>query len=255
MAKKSFRTASQPSENIAPDWARLLLARREKLGLSREALALAAGVSASLIAKLERGTHDIRDMSVGRLQALLRALHLPSLDLLLGGSEGGDFPSTPGLTPLPYYPALAPACGGEEAPGRSHLDTRLLPTRPGYAGFFLATLEGDALCSEDLPLAEGSLLVVERKPARERGMVLLGLVVASPLGEHLVASPLGEHLEETRRPLLYRLPPAPRLVRPVGGVGTVYWLLPDGSLQLPAGKKTPIYPLAVGVVHGEFRLI
>lgn len=237
MAKKSFRTASQPSENIAPYWARLLLARREKLGLSREALALAAGISPSLIAKLERGTHDIRDMSVGRLQALLRALHLPSLDLLLGGSEGGDFPSTPGLTPLPYYPALAPACVGEEAPGRSHLDTRLLPTRPGYAGFFLATLEGNALCSEDLPLAEGSLLVVERKPARERGMVLLGLV------------------EETRRPLLYRLPPAPRLVRPVGGVGTVYWLLPDGSLQLPAGKKTPMYPLAVGVVHGEFRQV
>ncbi|WP_041652907.1 helix-turn-helix domain-containing protein [Allomeiothermus silvanus] len=244
MAKKSFRTASQPSENIAPDWARLLVARREKLGLSREALALAAGISPSLIAKLERGTHDIRDMSVGRLQALLRALHLPSLDLLLGGSEGGDFPSTPGLTPLPYYPALAPACVGEEAPGRSHLDTRLLPTRPGYAGFFLATLEGDALCSEDLPLAEGSLLVVERKPARERGMVLLGLVVASPLGEHL---------KETRRPLLYRLPSEPRLVRPVGGVGTVYWLLPDGSLQLPAGKKTPMYPLAVGVVYGEFR--
>lgn len=235
MAKKSFRTASQPSENIAPDWARLLVARREKLGLSREALALAAGISPSLIAKLERGTHDIRDMSVGRLQALLRALHLPSLDLLLGGSEGGDFPSTPGLTPLPYYPALAPACVGEEAPGRSHLDTRLLPTRPGYAGFFLATLEGDALCSEDLPLAEGSLLVVERKPARERGMVLLGLV------------------EETRRPLLYRLPSEPCLVRPVGGVGTVYWLLPDGSLQLPAGKKTPMYPLAVGVVYGEFR--
>lgn len=235
MAKKSFRTASQPSESIAPDWARLLLARREKLGLSREALALAAGVSPSLIAKLERGTHDIRDMSVGRLQALLRALHLPSLDLLLGGSEGGDFPSTPGLTPLPYYPALAPACVGEEAPIKSHLDARLLPTRPGYAGFFLATLEGDALCSEDLPLAEGSLLVVERKPARERGMVLLGLV------------------EETRRPLLYRLPSEPRLVRPVGGVGMVYWLLPDGSLQLPAGKKTPMYPLAVGVVYGEFR--
>lgn len=235
MAKKSFRTASQPSESIAPDWARLLLARREKLGLSREALALAAGVSPSLIAKLERGTHDIRDMSVGRLQALLRALHLPSLDLLLGGSEVGDFPSTPGLTPLPYYPALAPACVGEEAPGRSHFDTRLLPTRPGYAGFFLATLEGDALRSEDLPLAEGSLLVVERKPARERGMVLLGLV------------------EESRRPLLYRLSSEPRLVRPVGGVGTVYWLLPDGSLQLPAGKKTPMYPLAVGVVYGEFR--
>lgn len=235
MAKKSFRTASQPSESLSPDWARLLLARREKLGLSREALALAAGVSPSLIAKLERGTHDIRDMSVGRLQALLRALHLPSLDLLLGGSEVGDFPSTPGLTPLPYYPALAPACVGEEAPGRSHFDTRLLPTRPGYAGFFLATLEGDALRSEDLPLAEGSLLVVERKPARERGMVLLGLV------------------EETRRPLLYRLSSEPRLVRPVGGVGTVYWLLPDGSLQLPAGKKTPMYPLAVGVVYGEFR--
>lgn len=244
MAKKSFRTASQPSESLSPDWARLLLARREKLGLSREALALAAGVSPSLIAKLERGAHDIRDMSVGRLQALLRALHLPSLDLLLGGSEVGDFPSTPGLTPLPYYPALAPACVGEEAPGRSHFDTRLLPTRPGYAGFFLATLEGDALCSEDLPLAEGSLLVVERKPARERGMVLLGLVVASPLGEHL---------EETRRPLLYRLSSEPRLVRPVGGVGTVYWLLPDGSLQWPAGKKAPLYPLAVGVVHGEFR--
>jgi len=235
MAKKSFRTASQPSESLSPDWARLLLARREKLGLSREALALAAGVSPSLIAKLERGTHDIRDMSVGRLQALLRALHLPSLDLLLGGSEVGDFPSTPGLTPLPYYPALAPACVGEEAPGRSHFDTRLLPTRPGYAGFFLATLEGDALRSEDLPLAEGSLLVVERKPARERGMVLLGLV------------------EETRRPLLYRLSSEPRLVRPVGGVGTVYWLLPDGSLQLPAGKKTLMYPLAVGVVYGEFR--
>jgi len=88
--------------------------------------------------------------------------------------------------------------------------------------------------------------VVERKPARERGMVLLGLVVASPLGEHL---------EETRRPLLYRLSSEPRLVRPVGGVGTVYWLLPDGSLQWPAGKKAPLYPLAVGVVHGEFRLI
>lgn len=235
MAKKSFRTASLPSDSLTPDWARLLVARREKLGLSREALALAAGVSPSLIAKLERGAHDIRDMSVGRLQALLRALHLPSLDLLLGGSEVGDFPSTPGLTPLPYYPALAPACVGEEAPGRSHFDTRLLPTRPGYAGFFLATLEGDALRSEDLPLAEGSLLVVERKPARERGMVLLGLV------------------EETRRPLLYRLSSEPRLVRPVGGVGTVYWLLPDGSLQLPAGKKTPMYPLAVGVVYGEFR--
>lgn len=235
MAKKSFRTASQPSESLSPDWARLLLARREKLGLSREALALAAGVSASLIAKLERGAHDIRDMSVGRLQALLRALHLPSLDLLLGGSEVGDFPSTPGLTPLPYYPALAPACVGEEAPGRSHFDTRLLPTRPGYASFFLATLEREALRSEDLPLAEGGVLVVERKPARERGIALLGFV------------------EEIRQPLLYRLPPEPRLVRPVSGMGAVYWLLPDGSLQPPSGKKAVMYPVPVGVIHGEFR--
>ncbi|RYM30218.1 XRE family transcriptional regulator [Meiothermus sp. PNK-Is4] len=236
MPKKSFRTASLRSESSSPYWARLLMARREKLGLSREALALAAGVSPSLIAKLERGAHDIRDVSVGRLQALLRALHLPSMDFLMGEGSTGDFPSTPGLTALPYYPALVPACVGEEAPTHAHLDTRLLPTRPSYAGFFLATLERDALRLEDLSLAEGSALMVERKPARERGVALLGFI------------------EETRRPLLYRLPPEPRLVRPVGGVGMVYWLLPDGSLQVP-GKKAVMYPIAVGIVHGELRQV
>jgi len=234
MPKKSFRTTS-PSE-LTPDWARLLQARREKLGLSREALALSAGVSPSLVAKLERGVHDLRDVSVGRLQALLRALHLPSIDFLLGGGgEAAEFPpSIPGVTLLPYYPALAPACAGEAAPTQAHLDTRLLPTRPGYAAFFLAACEGEALRSEELPFGEASVLVVERKPVRERGITLLGFI------------------EETRRPLLFCLPPEPRLVRPVGGVGTVYWLLPDGSLQPPAGKKA-LYPVPVGVVHGEFR--
>lgn len=237
MPKKSFRTASPP-EGVSPDWARLLQVRREKLGLSREALALAAGVSPSLIAKLERGAHDLRDMSAGRLQALLRALRLPSIDFLLGEGPTEEFnPSTPGITPLPYYPSLAPACAGEEAPTRGHLDTRLLPARPSYASFFLATLERDVLRSEDLSLSEGGVLVVERKPARERGIALLGFV------------------EEIRRPLLYRLPPEPRLVRPVSGVGAVYWLLPDGSLQPPAGKKAAMYPVPVGVIHGEFRQV
>lgn len=236
MPKKSFRTASLTPENVTPDWGRLLQSRREKLGLSREALALAAGVSPSLIAKLEQGNHDLRDVSVGRLHALLRTLHLPSIDFLLGEGPTEEFtPSAPGITPLPYYSSLTLACAGEEASTRSHFDTRLLPTRPSYTNFFLAILEQDVLRSEDLSLVEGSVLVVERKPARERGIALLGFV------------------EEIRRPLLYRLPPEPRLVRPVSGMGAVYWLLPDGSLQLPAGKKTPMYPLAVGVVYGEFR--
>ncbi|WP_018465416.1 MULTISPECIES: helix-turn-helix domain-containing protein [Calidithermus] len=235
MAKKSFRTSTTPSLTT-PNWARLLQTRREKLGLSREGLALAAGISPSLVAKLERGVHDIRDVSVGRLHSLLQALHLPSVDFLLSEDNSNEFtPSTPGVALLSYYPALLPACVGEAAPGHGHIDARFLPTRSSYTDFFLAKLGRDALCSEDLSIKEGSVLVVERRPARERGIVLLSLI------------------EGTRRPLLYRLPTEPCLVRPVSGVGEVYWLLPDGALQLPAGKKAAIYPVPVGVVHGEFR--
>ena len=159
MPKKSFRTASLTPENVTPDWGRLLQTRREKLGLSREALALAAGVSPSLIAKLEQGNHDLRDVSVGRLHALLRTLHLPSIDFLLGEGPTEEFtPSAPGITPLPYYSSLTLACAGEEASTRSHFDTRLLPTRPSYTNFFLAILEQDVLRSEDLSLVEGSVL-------------------------------------------------------------------------------------------------
>ena len=232
MPKKSFRTA--PTEVHTPRWARLLQARREKLGYSREGLALAAGVSPSLVAKLERGAHDIRDMSVGRLQALLRTLHLPSIEVLLGEGTAEEFaPSAPGVVAIPYYPALAPACVGEEAPSRSYLDTRLLPTRPSYTSFFLALLEREALRSEELQLSEGSVLVVERRAVLERGVTLLGFV------------------EEIRRPLIFRLPSEARLVRPVGGTGATFWLLPDGSLQTPAGRKAAYVP--VGIVHGEFR--
>lgn len=236
MAKKSFRTSTSPLLTT-PNWAHLLQARREKLGLSREGLALAAGVSPSLIAKLERGAHDIRDVSVGRLHSLLKALSLPSIDSLLSDDSSSTFtPSAPGAISLPYYPALLPACVGEAAAGSSYVDARFLPARPSYTEFFLVKLNQEDLRSEDLSISESSLLIVERKPAKGRGIVLVSFV------------------EEIRRPVLYRLSTDPCLVRPTSGIGEVYWLLPDGALQSPSGKKV-LYPIPLGIVHGEFRQI
>lgn len=234
MPKKSFRVNS--SEIVLPHWSRLLQKRREDLGLTREALAVKAGISPSLVAKLERGTHDIRDMSMGRLQALLRALRLASMDFLLAEESTEDFSqSSSGVTSLPYFSALLPACKRQDTSVRSAIDIRLLPPRPSYAHYFLAVVEREALCSENVPITEHSILLVERRPVKEPGITLVGLI------------------EHVQRPLLFRLPEKPCLVRPVSGIGLVYWLMPDGSLQAPMGKKESIYPTLIGLVQGELR--
>ena len=57
-----------------PGWAEAFKRRRESLGLSQEEVALRADVSPSLVAKIEQGRHDLRNVKLRNLYGLLRAL-------------------------------------------------------------------------------------------------------------------------------------------------------------------------------------
>ena len=57
-----------------PEWADSFRRRREELGLSQEEVALRADVSPSLVAKIEQGRHDLRNVKLRNLYGLLRAL-------------------------------------------------------------------------------------------------------------------------------------------------------------------------------------
>jgi transcriptional regulator with XRE-family HTH domain len=227
MPKKSFRSA-----RYSQAWASFLKQRREELGLTREALAMAADISPALISKIERGVHDPRDMSVGRLQALLQALRVSPTELPFFADV--PLPSASQAVLLPLYLSLAAACAGRSDPEeRVCFDTRFLPPQTEKERFFIAPVDAQTLVAENISLEGSSWLLVERG-ASAKSRLLLGF------------------LPKTGQPLLYAYGTNPRLLRPLKGTGPVYWLLPDGTLQPPSGKEG-LHPTSVGTVHLELR--
>jgi transcriptional regulator with XRE-family HTH domain len=231
MPKTSFRDGES-----AQSWAKLFLKKRGALNLSRERLAREADLSPSLIAKIERGMHDPRDMSMGRLMALMRILRITPEELGLSSYTamiGG------GTIEIPTFQTLSAACAGEGA-SSGYLDPRVLPSTGKVENLLLAPFtqginDPPVLVTENLPLSTGSWLIIERGGFTEDKLALC-------------------YLAETRQPMVFhwRYNLELTLLRPASGAGQVYWLGPDGALEI-AGSFSRLRPLVVGPILSEIR--
>jgi transcriptional regulator with XRE-family HTH domain len=231
MAKVSFG-----NDDSGRAWAKLFRVKRTTLKLSRQKLANTVNISPSLISKIESGLHDPRDMSMGRLMAFMRALRITPEELGLSSFTAlvGS-----GTITVQAYPSLNAACVNEGAvPG--YLDPRTLPPSGNPENFalvpYLAAVNSPPiLVAENLPLKAGSWLIIERGQLTDDKLML-------------------GYLAETRQPIIFhwRYNLEPTLLRPATGVGQVYWLGPDGSLEV-AGSFSRLRPLIIGPIHSEIR--
>jgi len=152
----------------------LLKARREELGLTQEEVALRAGVSPSLVAKLEQGRQDIWDMKVSNFVGLARALQLDPIHLrqLFSDVEQSVLKATLAPATTKTAPVLGEAAAGK--PFEYPIPADLY--RPTTAIFFVS---GDSMDdgTEDA-IREGDMVLVDTsvKELKPGGLYVLEIV-------------------------------------------------------------------------------
>lgn len=210
-------TASAAGRVGLPPWAELIRRRREELGLSLEAVAMRAGLSYSLIRKIERGAHDPLRMSHAHLLALLKALEIGYYDFL-AAMEGAAVPKDPRLhlVRLAYYPSPRDFLAANTGEWRE-IDARLLPPSPDPKALALVHLDQKTPVAEGLLLRTGDLLVVDKDVGQQVG--------SPPGGVFLLRVGTGEHHDEV---VVSPLEGFPLLLRSAEPLGKVFWLSKGG---------------------------
>ena len=176
--------------------------RREELGISQEELALRADVSPSLVAKIEQGRHDLRNVKLKNLYGLLRALEwtpeefAEATGLELPGVSREPKAEDLGM-PVEVYtlPLIQAGAGPPWYQDEAETVTLALPElKYPRDKLFVVRIVGDSMSPY---LEEGDLAVVYQDP----GLAAKGKAVAVWLADDGVV--IKRFLGETEDGLLY----------------------------------------------------